>query len=59
MAKKPKTVQVGSHEYFESLLVYYTNRSTAIMRGRGNLSREDLEYVAQAAERQAPAGMHR
>jgi hypothetical protein len=51
MAKKPKTVQVGSREYFESLLVYYTNRSTAVMRGRGNLSREDLEYVAQAAEK--------
>jgi hypothetical protein len=51
MAKKPKTVQVDSREYFESLLVYYTNRSTAIMRGRGNLSREDLEYVAQAAEK--------
>lgn len=51
MAKKPKTVQVGSREYFESLLIYYTNRSTAVMRGRGNLSREDLEYVAQAAEK--------
>lgn len=49
MAKKPKTVQVGSREYFESLLIYYTNRSTAIMRGRGNLTREDLEYLAQAA----------
>ena len=49
MAKKPKTVQVGSHEYFNALLTYYTNRSTAVMRGRGNLSREDLEYVAQAA----------
>jgi len=51
MAKKPKTVQVGSHEYFSALLTYYTNRSTAIMRGRGNLTREDLEYVAQAAEK--------
>lgn len=51
MRKKPKTAQVGSREYFESLLVYYTNRSTAVMRGRGNLSREDLEYVAQAAEK--------
>lgn len=48
MPKKPKTVQVGSREYFESLLVYYTNRSTAIMRGRGNLSREDLEYLVEA-----------
>lgn len=51
MAKKPKTVQVGSREYFESLLVYYTNRSTAIVRGRGNLSREDLEYLAEAASK--------
>jgi hypothetical protein len=51
MAKKPKTVQVGSREYFESLLIYYTNRSTAIVRGRGNLSREDLEYVAEAASK--------
>lgn len=48
MPKKPKTVQVGSREYFESLLIYYTNRSTAIMRGRGNLTRDDLEYLAQA-----------
>lgn len=49
MRKKQKTVQVGSREYFDALLVYYTNRSTAIMRGRGNLPREDLEYVVQAA----------
>ena len=51
MAKKPKTVQVGSHEYFESLLVYYTNRSTAIVLGRVNLSREDLEYLGEAASK--------
>jgi hypothetical protein len=51
MPKKPKTVQVGSREYFESLLVYYTNRSTAVMRGRGNLTRDDLEYLAQTAEK--------
>lgn len=51
MSKKPKTVQVGSREYFDALLAYYANRSTAITRGRGNLSREDLEYVAQAAEK--------
>jgi hypothetical protein len=51
VAKKPKTVKVGSHEYFAALLTYYTNRSTAITRGRGNLSREDLEYAAQAAEK--------
>lgn len=51
MAKKPKTVQVGSREYFESLLVYYTNRSTAIMRGRGNLSRDDFEYLVKTADK--------
>lgn len=51
MAKKPKTVQVGSHEYFNALLTYYTNRSTAIVRGRGNLSRDDLEYLAEAASK--------
>jgi hypothetical protein len=49
MRKKTKTVQVGSHEYFDALLAYYANRSTAITRSRGNLSREDLEYVVQAA----------
>ena len=51
MRKKPKTVQVGSREYFDALLAFYTNRSTAITRGRGNLSREDLEYVAEAASK--------
>ena len=49
MPKKQKTVQVGSREYFDALLAYYSNRSTAIVRGRGNLPREDLEYVVQAA----------
>lgn len=51
MAKKPKTVQVGSHEYFNALLTYYTNRSTAIMRGRGNLSRDDLEYLVETSSK--------
>ena len=51
MAKKPKTVQVGSREYLNSLLAFYTSRSTDITRGRGNLSTDDLEYVAQAVEK--------
>lgn len=51
MHKKPKTVQVGSREYFDALLAFYTNRSTASTRGRGNLSREDLEYVVEAASK--------
>lgn len=48
MRKKQKTVQVGSREYFEALLIYYSNRSTSLLRGRGNLSRDDLEYTVQA-----------
>lgn len=51
MSKKPKTAQVGSREYFDALLAYYSNRSTALMRGRGNLAREDLEYLAQVASK--------
>lgn len=58
MAKKPKTVQVGSREYLNALLTYYTNRSTAITRGRGNLSREDLEYVAEAASKLKDKRLH-
>lgn len=49
MRKKQKTVQVGSREYFDALLAYYSNRTTVLMRSRGNLPREDLEYVVQAA----------
>lgn len=48
MRKKQKTAQVGSREYFDALLVYYSNRSTSLLRGRGNLSRDDLEYTVQA-----------
>lgn len=48
MRKKQKTVQVGSREYFDALLIYYSNRSTSLLRGRGNLSRDDLEYTVQA-----------
>lgn len=51
MRKKQKTVQVGSREYFEALLIYYSNRTTSLLRGRGNLSRDDLEYTVQAAEK--------
>jgi hypothetical protein len=48
MRKKRKTVQPGSREYFDALLAHYSNRSTVIMHSRGNLPREDLEYVVQA-----------
>lgn len=47
MRKKQKTVQLGSKEYFDRLLAHYADRTTMLMRSRGNLPREDLEYVAQ------------
>lgn len=51
MPKKQKTVQVGSKEYHDSLIKYYSVRCTALMQGRGNLSRDDLEYLMVAASR--------
>lgn len=48
MRKNQKTAQVGSRGYLDALLTYYTNRVDAIMHGRGNLPREDLEYLVQA-----------
>lgn len=51
MPKKQKTVQVGSKEYHDSLIKYYSVRCTALMHGRGNLSRDDLEYLMVAASK--------
>ena len=51
MPKKQKTVQVGSKEYHDSLIKYYSVRCTALMHGRGNLSRDDLEYLMTAASK--------
>lgn len=49
MPKKPKTVQVGSREYHEQLIKHYAVRCTALVHCKGNLSRDDLEYLAQTA----------
>lgn len=51
MPKKQKAVQVGSKEYHDSLIKYYSVRRTALMHGRGNLSRDDLEYLMVAASK--------
>jgi hypothetical protein len=49
MSKKPKTVQVGSREYHEQLIKHYAVRCTALVHCKGNLSRDDLEYLAEVA----------
>ena len=49
MPKKP--VQVGSREYVQQLLKHYAGRATWLMQCRGNLSRDDLEYLAQTASK--------
>jgi len=45
MPKKQKTVQVGSKEYHEQLIKHYAGRTTQLMQCRGNLERDDLEYL--------------
>lgn len=45
MPKKQKTVQVGSKEYHEQLIRHYAGRTTELMKCRGNLERDDLEYL--------------
>lgn len=45
MRKKPKIVQVGSHEYFNALLTYYTNRSTAIMQKEFSHAQESIDHA--------------
>lgn len=49
MKKKP--VVVGSREYCAQLIDHYAARATWLMQCRGNLSRDDLEYVAIAASK--------
>ena len=46
-----KLVQVGSREYVQQLLKHYAGRATWLMQCRGNLSRDDLEYLAQTASK--------
>lgn len=51
MSKKPKAAQVGSREYHEQLIKHYAVRCTALAHCKGNLSRDDLEYLAEVASK--------
>lgn len=51
MPKKQKTVQVGSREYFDALLKHYAGRATWLVQCKGNLERDDLEYLMVAASK--------
>ena len=51
MPKKQKTVQVGSKEYHEQLIRHYAGRTTWLMQCRGNLERDDLEYLMVTASK--------
>lgn len=45
--KKPK--QPGVHEYYDALIKHYVTRCTALVHCKGNLSRDDLEYLMTTA----------
>ena len=51
MPKKPKTVQVGSREYHDQLIKHYAGRATWLVQCKGNLGRDDLEYLMVAASK--------
>lgn len=46
---KKKTKQPGVHEYYDALIAHYAKRCTALVHCKGNLSRDDLEYLMQTA----------
>lgn len=48
---KKKQPVVGSREYHEQLIKHYAVRCMALVHGKGNLSRDDLEYLAQTASK--------
>lgn len=51
MPKKQKTVQVGSREYFDALIKHYAGRATWLVQCKGNLQRDDLEYLMVTASK--------
>lgn len=51
MGKKPKAVQVGSKEYHEALIKHYAGRATWLVQCKGNLERDDLEYLMATASK--------
>lgn len=52
MSRKNKgKKQPGALEYYDTLIKHYVERCTALVHCKGNLSREDLEYVMLTASR--------
>jgi hypothetical protein len=51
MAKKPKEIRVGTKEYFDALIKHYSVRATALVHCKGNLERDDLEYLIEVGSK--------
>lgn len=49
--KKQKPVLPGSREYFDQLLKHYAGRATWLVQCKGNLERDDLEYLMLTASK--------
>ena len=50
MSRK-KAKQPGVYEYYDALIKHYVTRCTALVHCKGNLTRDDLEYLAQTASK--------
>lgn len=50
MSRK-KAKQPGVHEYYDALVKHYAVRCTALVHCKGNLTRDDLEYLALTASK--------
>lgn len=51
MAKKPKKIRVGTKEYFDALIKHYSVRATWLVQCKGNLERDDLEYLIEVGSK--------
>jgi len=51
MAKKPKEIRVGTKEYFDALIKHYSVRATWLVHCKGNLERDDLEYLIEVGSK--------
>jgi hypothetical protein len=51
MPKKPKEIRVGTKEYFDALIKHYSVRATWLVQCKGNLERDDLEYLIEVGSK--------
>lgn len=51
MAKKPKETRVGTKEYFDALIKHYSVRAMWLVQCKGNLERDDLEYLIEVGSK--------